>query len=196
MTRAQFTTAIGTIATLGATPASIVRAVLANFANATHLTGDIKEIDCTDAYIAANFDIITGLGINERIGWAICDGQNGTKNRGGRVAVGYGTAVTAGANGDAFAGVFNSMGTAGAGIIGGSKDAIVPIHTHEYESGTTRRATVTASTAVAYDVGRDNPSGMTITPSSSPTVPTPVGSIAVTNKNLQPYIVSLFIQKL
>jgi hypothetical protein len=49
--------------------------------------GDVKEIDCDMAYYAANFDSATGLGINERVGWALCDGRNGTKNRKGRVSV-------------------------------------------------------------------------------------------------------------
>jgi hypothetical protein len=49
--------------------------------------GDVKEIDCDMAYYAANFDSVTGLGLNERIGWALCDGRNGTKNRKGRVSV-------------------------------------------------------------------------------------------------------------
>ncbi|KAA2244561.1 hypothetical protein F0L74_00875 [Chitinophaga agrisoli] len=50
--------------------------------------GDVIEVDCDAAYMQANFDN-TGLGINERAGWAICNGNNGTQNRGGRFAVGY-----------------------------------------------------------------------------------------------------------
>lgn len=49
--------------------------------------GDVKEIDCDMAYYAANFDSATGLGLNERAGWALCDGRNGTKNRKGKVSV-------------------------------------------------------------------------------------------------------------
>lgn len=50
--------------------------------------GDVIEVDCDAKYILDNFNN-TGLGINERAGWAICNGNNGTKNRMGRVAVGY-----------------------------------------------------------------------------------------------------------
>ncbi|MBC9915008.1 hypothetical protein [Chitinophaga varians] len=50
--------------------------------------GDVIEVDCSKAYLQANFDS-SGLGINERTGWAICNGANGTRNRGGRFAVGY-----------------------------------------------------------------------------------------------------------
>jgi hypothetical protein len=40
-------------------------------------TGDVKEVHCTVAYYQANFDS-TGLGINERVGWHYCNGNNGT----------------------------------------------------------------------------------------------------------------------
>jgi hypothetical protein len=50
--------------------------------------GDIIEVDCSTAYLQANFDG-TGLGRNERAGWAICNGNNGTRNRAGRFPVGY-----------------------------------------------------------------------------------------------------------
>lgn len=50
--------------------------------------GDVIEVDCDAAYLQANFDN-TGLGKNERDGWAICNGLNGTRNRGGRFPVGY-----------------------------------------------------------------------------------------------------------
>jgi len=53
------------------------------------LQGDIKEVSCSLSYINNNFDN-TGLGINERIGWAICNGNNGTPNDDGRVVIAYG----------------------------------------------------------------------------------------------------------
>lgn len=55
--------------------------------------GDIKEVSCSAAYITANFvssGVTAGLGTNERVGWAICNGKNGTPNDKGRVVVGYG----------------------------------------------------------------------------------------------------------
>ncbi len=53
--------------------------------------GDVKQILCDAAYIAANF--ISGLGIGERLGWAIMDGANGTEDMGGFVSIGYKAAV-------------------------------------------------------------------------------------------------------
>ena len=52
-------------------------------------TGDIKMVDCTKPYIDANFDAASGLGINERSGWAWCDGRNNTKDRRGLLSVGW-----------------------------------------------------------------------------------------------------------
>lgn len=52
------------------------------------LPGDTKFVLCTLVYLEANFDG-TGLGINERRGWAICNGANGTQNMAGRMAIGY-----------------------------------------------------------------------------------------------------------
>lgn len=66
-----------------------VRDILFNFLESIFLPGDIKEIDCTAEYIAANFDA-TGLGINERAGWARCNGLNGTRSRVGKTSIGYG----------------------------------------------------------------------------------------------------------
>lgn len=51
-------------------------------------SGDLKQVHCDGAYIAANFDG-TGLGTGKRVGWAVCNGSNGTVNMGGRVAIGY-----------------------------------------------------------------------------------------------------------
>lgn len=65
-----------------------VRNVLNAIADGTAQTGDVKEIDVSTSYIAANFDV-TGLGKNERLGWAICNGNNGTRNRSGRVPLQY-----------------------------------------------------------------------------------------------------------
>lgn len=66
-----------------------VRDILENILEAIFLPGDIKEIDCTAEYIAENFDA-TGLGINERAGWARCNGLNGTRSRVGKTSIGYG----------------------------------------------------------------------------------------------------------
>jgi microcystin-dependent protein len=59
----------------------------------TWLYGDTKEVVCNSAYITKNFNS-TGLGILERTGWAIMNGQNGTPDDDGLVVIGYGAAHT------------------------------------------------------------------------------------------------------
>jgi len=74
-------------------------------------SGDIKRIKCDITYLNDNFEI-DGLGKNLRLGWAICNGNNGTDNLAGRVGVGYG------------------IGWSVLGQTGGSKDAVVVAHDH------------------------------------------------------------------
>ena len=50
---------------------------------------DIKAIYANSTYLGDNFES-DGLGKNLRTGWAICNGNNGTPNIGGRVIVSYG----------------------------------------------------------------------------------------------------------
>ena len=101
-----------------------VEQALLDFAESQWLTGDIKEIDCTNQYITDNFES-DGTGKNDRVGWAICNGNNGTRNRTGRVSVAYGTTPLGSG-----AAAFTAMGTSGSPTIGGSKDAVVVSHEH------------------------------------------------------------------
>jgi hypothetical protein len=132
------------------------------------ITGDIKEVDCSNEYIINNFET-TGLGKNERLGWAICNGQNGTTNRNGRVSMPYGdTYLTMRA-------------------VGGSADATLPLHSHTYTQ-LRRDQEVSTSGSGVTAINKDPNSNLTLETSSS-------GESAI-NKNLQPYIVTLFIQKI
>lgn len=162
----------------------------------TWVIGDVKEVDCSNAYIAANFDG-TGLGINERTGWAICNGQNGTKDRSERVSVGFG-------------GSFTTMGATG-----GSKDAVVVSHNHTQTahshkqvygdvdgsgSGSTTAGALKRGVNFGNDSNYDLRGGVGETAtkfdtsSVSPTIQSTGES--GTGKNMQPYIVTLFIQKI
>ena len=71
------------------------------------------ELYVDQTYIDTNFDG-TGLGIGICEGIAICNGQNGTPNDDGNVHIAYGTNNN----------VINA--------IGGSKDAVVFSHTHQF----------------------------------------------------------------
>ena len=155
-------TNLGDNTTITATEHRQVENALLDFAEAQWLTGDIKEVDCTNGYITANFDN-TGLGINERVGWAICNGLNGTKDRNGRVGVAYGTAYPV------------------MGATGGSKDAVVVTHSHTYSQ--------------YVQSGTNDGSGGEVAGYFTTGATSTVGESG-TNKNMQPYIITLFIQKL
>ena len=147
----------------------------------THLKGDTKEVVCDSTYLATNFDG-TGLGRLERLGWAICNGNNGTVNHDGRVVVAYGTN-------------YPTLGSTG-----GSKDAVVVEHNH------------TIGGATQGLIGRDNTgqngSGVSATPTQQVSAgggsitdyyshyDTGFNGVSGTDKNMQPYIVLLRIQKL
>jgi len=133
----------------------------------------VIELDCPQSYLTANFDS-NGLGLSNGLwpGFAICNGLNGTKNRGGRVGVAYGTGYTV------------------MGDIGGNKDAIVPQHNHGLATQILKRQPGAGN---VLNFGNDYPVQELGTGGAA--VTNNAGESAV-NKNMQPYIVSLFIQKL
>lgn len=140
-----------------------IRTALEGLANDGY-TGDVKEIDVSNAYLTANFDA-TGLGKNERLGWAICNGNNGTRNRSGRVAMNYDV---------------SNYPTLGA--TGGSKDAVIVSHSHV---GNGFGAPGSGSDGLASNNFLYGQLSATSTVGESGT-----------NKNLQPYIITLMIMKL
>jgi len=170
MTRTEIQEIINDIETGVPNTALKVRTALEAVADGTAQTGDVKEIDVSNAYLSDNFDA-SGLGINERLGWAICNGQNGTRNRGGRVSIQYSSTYPT------------------LGATGGSKDSVVVSHSHQQGSESLYNL-YGGGTSVG---GRTFPSG-SINAFTSQNTST-VGESG-TDKNMQPYIVSLFIQKL
>lgn len=131
-------------------------------------SGDVKRIKCDLTYLEANFES-DGLGKNLRLGWAICNGNNGTDNLAGRVGVGYG------------------VGYSTLSSTGGSPDAVVVEHSH--------------GTSLPYDgAGTLNIQSLVNSANSdegwaSGQATTTVG-VSGTGKNMQPYIVQLYIMKL
>jgi hypothetical protein len=98
-TRASKIALIATIGTGEPNTAAEFRALLTALLDP--ISGTIEMRDCSNVYIITNFDG-TGLGINEEVGYAICNGANGTRNWAGKVPVAYGTGyVTMGATGGA-----------------------------------------------------------------------------------------------
>lgn len=145
-------------------------------------TGDVKEVDCNDAYVLANFDA-TGLGIGERVGWAICNGANGTADRRGRFVVGYDNRAVDPANG-IWDIIYNGMGA-----IGGEKrhtltTAEMPSHNHSI-TGSTTTSFAGAGAVPGVPIGSTESAGSTNnTGNGDP------------HENRPPFIVTLFIQKI
>jgi len=129
-------------------------------------SGDIKRIKCDLAYYTANFET-NGLGKNLRLGWAQCNGNNGTDDLTGRVGIGYG------------------LGYSTFGAVGGSKDAIVVSHSHTVGA----LGNVSSSKSLRFG---SNPDVET----DFETLTTSTSGVDGTDKNMQPYIVQLYIMKL
>ena len=129
---------------------------------------ETKRLAVTQAYIDENFDE-TGLGRNICIGWAIRNGNNGTDNIDGKVGIAYGAS--------------NNV----IGQTGGSKDAVLVQHNHAMgdQSGSSGSGT----TNIRY-LGREMESNSLGIPYTDFSGESGVG------KNMQPYIIDLYIMKL
>lgn len=133
-------------------------------------TGTIRVKDVTNAYILSNFDG-TGLGINEEVGWALCNGINaGTRNSQGRVTVNY-----------------DPVNYPIMGATDGSKDAVVVAHSHTVSGHLVK--------ASSYWKGGGSDSGDDAT-SKTGSITTNSEGVSGTDKNMQPYIVRLETVKL
>jgi hypothetical protein len=137
------------------------------------LTGDIKEVDCTIEYMQENFDI-TGLGIKERTGWAISNGNNNTRDRRGKMSVQY----------DITKLYANELGKTGGEETVRLTEGQLPKHAHQLDSENVGGgSTSTVSDAFGFGTnGHGNYTGE-------------VGNDEAHN-NMSPYIVTLVIQKL
>ena len=130
----------------------------------------VLTLHVNSAYIAANFDI-TGLGTNLMLGYAICNGNNGTLNKDGRVGIAYGA-------------THNVIGQ-----FGGSKDAVVVAHTHTIDLGSESfQAGGNTNAASSLQPNPTNPGTRSRTTSTA--------GVSGTDKNMQPYIVELMVMKL
>jgi hypothetical protein len=140
--------------------------------NANTLQFEVKDLYVSQAYIDDNFDN-TGLGENLCLGYAICNGQNGTPNMDGLVGIGYGTN-------------YNVIKA-----VGGSKNAVVVDHFHQglFVNGSNRDNGDPGNYIIT---GNGEPNGI----QSNPLGYTKNEGVSGENKNMQPYMVLLKIMKL
>lgn len=183
----------------------VEKAILA-FARDQWLTGDIKEIDCTQQYILDNFETSgpnQGRGIvgGPREGWAICNGFNGTRNRTGRVSVAWGL-TGLDVNGNDISQPVMNTGVSPF-IVGGNKShqltvSEMPTHAHEVQwrlDATTSGDFYTIGNTPGGDEGTWGPVQPGGTNANGSFRVRDNGS-GTAHNNMQPYIVTLFIQKL
>lgn len=163
--RSDIQTQIETIATGVPNTALKIRNVLATIADGTAQTGDVKEIDVSNAYLTANFDA-SGLGTNERLGWAICNGNNGTRNRGGRVGIQYNS-------------TYPVLGATGGSATHTLTVSEMPSHNHDV-SYNLKNASGGGSERVLDNTGASSNFNQTATQGGGQA-----------HNNMQPYIVSL-----
>lgn len=141
--------------------------------NASAIQYEVKDLFVNQAYIDNNFDE-TGLGTNLMLGYAICNGNNGTPPMAGLVSIGYG-------------GGYNVIGG-----FGGSKDAVVVSHTHTVSP--TESPTYGANGAVRATWGAS--AGDTGAAGTTTPLTTSSSGVSGANKNMQPYIILLKVMKL
>lgn len=163
-----------TITGLGTSVSPYIVSINNTSGNIGWLPGDTKEVVCTNEYLTLNFDG-TGLGINERIGWAIMNGNNGTPNDNGRVVVAYGTNYPT------------------LEEIGGQEDAIIPEHDHEsivFSGGLKAVNDTGTGTSLINQPELSTPYGTGFVNKTS------ITGVSATKKNMQPYVVRLRIMKI
>ena len=144
--------------------------------NVGTLQYEVKTLYVNQEYIDNNFDE-TGLGTNLMLGYAICNGDNGTPPMDGLVSVGYGTN-------------YNVIGG-----FGGSKDAVVVAHTHGQRTSSGNGFDLPqikisgggATTGVAGDTSSAGTRMQVLTDETG---------VDGTDKNMQPYVIALKIMKL
>lgn len=149
------------------------REVANSLVNEFAIIGEIKMLNVTQEFIDANFDA-TGLGVLNYTGWAVCNGNNGTKDFSGRVAIGNSE--------------YYPIGTTG-----GNKDAVLVSHKHEsivFSDG--KKAVNDVGTGALlnsqYEISEAGGNGYIDETST-------VGVDGI-DKNMQPYISIFFIQRI
>lgn len=155
-------------------PISTERALWTALKNEACKLYEVKEIDVNlstnPTYLADNFDG-TGLGTGDMEGFAICNGNNGTKNRKGRTSIGYDPAA------------YPTLGALGGASTVTLTEAQLPEITL-HARGSSR------------DEGDDGNLIVTAPSQENDGVDLPTFGNGLPHSNMQPYIVTLMIQRI
>lgn len=152
------------------------------------LPGDLKQVNCSAAYITANFDV-NGIGINERVGWKIC------KEMGGRVAVGYST-VTIDPGDNVWDVVYTMIGAQGGEKLHKLTSSESGVAPHDHKFAGSGIAVSDGAPGIKLGAGQNEQNlGNTYTPDRADTVVNKADA-QVAHENRQPFKVILYIEKL
>lgn len=143
----------------------------------------VIEMDCTQQFIDDNFDwapgLTQGLGINLMDGYAFCNGNNGTKDRRRRTSVCYDPANhTSGIDYSDINGV------------GGSANAVLVSHNHSITLSQSNGANEASISWPLFSNSGELASAQDVTATT-----TTAGEPA-TDKNMQPFFITFFVQRL
>jgi microcystin-dependent protein len=173
-----------------------VEASIVNFAASQWVTGDLKMIDCTNDYIIDNFEP-NGKGKvgGPREGWAICNGNNLTMNRTGRVPMGWGNVTSTDGNGWDIR-QFNMKNPDGTPVAWGNNGEALtvtqmPSHTHDFQI---RQDSSSSGNYLTLSDTKNSDEGTWGTDSTNTRILANGGGAA--HNNVQPSMVTLFIQKI
>lgn len=133
------------------------------------LLNQVVILQVATAFISSNFDL-TGLGLGAFAKYAICNGNNGTEDFGGRTPIGFDPL---------------SYPTLGAKL--GSKDAILVEHSHAYTQYALDQEVSTSGDGVRA-LNKNN--------TQSGSFATSTEGVSGIGKNIQPSIVVLYIKKI
>lgn len=133
------------------------------------VSGTVKIIEVPNAYIDDNFDP-TGLGTNVELGWAICNGNNGTRDWRGRVPMQYST-------------TYPTLGATGGSSTHTLTTNEIPSHSHGI------KGSVNTS-------GGSGANSVSNTSNNSGDMATLTAGGGQAHNNMQPYIVTLILVKL
>ena len=139
--------------------------------NCNAIPFEVKELDCPISFLNNNFDT-TGLGINDMVGWAICNGNNNTQQRGGLVSIGYDK-------------INHALGTTG-----GNRDTVVVGHTHGITLGQLNGENAQSISEARFSNSGNGSLSQNVTATTTST------GVSGAGMNMQPFMVTLMVQNI